>query len=252
MSIETWGEMTKSQIDATKIEERMTQMISEHNDDPTAHMADDQSIGLHRINDVIDHPASSVVPDKFNSNQPIYYNFFTAASTYPKSGTVNQAGGGAIYLLPTSASRVTSVNIAFPFLDNVAFPVHDIILDFTTQFIPVSSGVYNGYFIFGIWAINGFGFKFTRTTICLFKTISETTTYGDTITFDYTQLHNVRLFLSEVDATIYLYIDGVQITSLAITLGLVDYIYDQQLYFNMTTGNASTFAISMLRAYYTI
>jgi hypothetical protein len=88
MPIENWGEMTKSQIDATKIEERMTQMISEHNDDPTAHMADDQSIGLHRINDVLDHPAGAVVPDKFSFNQKEINTYFESIDSWVTLGSI--------------------------------------------------------------------------------------------------------------------------------------------------------------------
>jgi len=87
MSTETWGQMNKSQTDATLIEERITQMISEHNDDPTAHMADAQSIGQHRINSVIDHPLGSVLADKKTQTELFLQTQFENSAVFGKTGT---------------------------------------------------------------------------------------------------------------------------------------------------------------------
>ena len=98
MPINNWGLETKSLVDPTLIEERITAMIAEHNDDPTAHMADDQSIGLHRVNDIIDHPAGSVVADKNTMTELVWQDFFTDMVTWNLHGNTYPFGGGGVDL----------------------------------------------------------------------------------------------------------------------------------------------------------
>jgi hypothetical protein len=86
--------MTKSQVDSTLIEERISAMIAEHNDDPTAHMADSQSIGLHRINDILDHPAGSTLADKWTMSEMEFTTNFENLNLFTKVGTVNQLWPG--------------------------------------------------------------------------------------------------------------------------------------------------------------
>jgi hypothetical protein len=86
MSIETWDLLAKNQTDPENIEAAITRMISAHNDDPTAHMADDQSIGLHRINDVLDHPVGSVVTDKVDYRELSFFCNSADFSNWSKGG----------------------------------------------------------------------------------------------------------------------------------------------------------------------
>lgn len=67
MSVETWGDMPKSQEDAQKVNEAITQAISDHNDDPEAHLGPEQSLQSHRASEIIDHVARSIVGDKVNA-----------------------------------------------------------------------------------------------------------------------------------------------------------------------------------------
>jgi len=64
--VETWGEMPKSQIDEQKIEERITEMIAEHEADADAHQGAGESLESHKAAEVIDHPEKSLVADKYD------------------------------------------------------------------------------------------------------------------------------------------------------------------------------------------
>lgn len=64
MSIETWGQMDKSQIDSEKVEEAIARLISAHETDPTAHMGVGEAIEAHRTAEILDHKAGSIVADK--------------------------------------------------------------------------------------------------------------------------------------------------------------------------------------------
>ena len=61
---ETWGQLSKSQIDPEKIEEAIERIVAEHNDDPEAHLGEGQALQSHKASEVIDHLAKSIVRDK--------------------------------------------------------------------------------------------------------------------------------------------------------------------------------------------
>lgn len=59
-----WGQLPKSQIDPEKIEEAIARMIADHLNDPNAHIENGQSLYNHKVSEVIDHVAESIVRDK--------------------------------------------------------------------------------------------------------------------------------------------------------------------------------------------
>src|SRR5665648_264201 len=73
--VAVWGLLPKAQDDATTIDDEINAAVAAHNDDPTAHMAAGQSIDVHRVNTIIDHPAGSVVGDKIARLHSIRTNF---------------------------------------------------------------------------------------------------------------------------------------------------------------------------------
>jgi hypothetical protein len=90
MSIETWGMMPKSQEDAETIEEAIDRIVAVHEAAPTAHTGEGESLAAHRANEVIDHPAASVVGDKFAESQignDWYHNDFKSVDQFVIYGT---------------------------------------------------------------------------------------------------------------------------------------------------------------------
>ena len=59
-----WGLLARSTEDSTTIDEAITDAIEVHNEDPDAHGLADQALEVHRVSEVIDHLAESVVNDK--------------------------------------------------------------------------------------------------------------------------------------------------------------------------------------------
>lgn len=79
---EVWGLMPKSQDDAETIEEAITRIVTEHNNDNTAHAGTGQSLDVHRQSEVLDHLALSIVADKIKNGElsidkMSYERFFT-------------------------------------------------------------------------------------------------------------------------------------------------------------------------------
>jgi len=62
--METWGEVPKSQTENDLITDAIATAITEHESDPVAHQGTGESLQNHKSDEVIDHPANSVVNDK--------------------------------------------------------------------------------------------------------------------------------------------------------------------------------------------
>jgi len=69
MSVETWGQLDKSQSDSEKVEGAIARLIAEHEADPDSHLGSGESLEAHRASEIIDHTAGSVVADKKTSKQ---------------------------------------------------------------------------------------------------------------------------------------------------------------------------------------
>jgi len=69
MSIVTWGNLPKSQIDNETIEEAITRLIAAHNDDADAHLETGQSLQSHKASEIIDHLALSIIQDKIGDGE---------------------------------------------------------------------------------------------------------------------------------------------------------------------------------------
>ena len=91
---ETWGTLPKAQDDATTIDSEISAAIAAHNADPDAHTATGQALDLHRVNEVIDHPAGSIVQDKF-VNDSLSFTTIKAATTFENSARFTPTFGGS-------------------------------------------------------------------------------------------------------------------------------------------------------------
>ena len=64
MAVPTWDQLQKNQTDSETIEEAITRIIGDHNNNPTAHLDAGQSLQSHKASAIIDHLAESIVADK--------------------------------------------------------------------------------------------------------------------------------------------------------------------------------------------
>lgn len=100
-----WGGLQRANNDPTVIDEAISEAIVAHNDDPDAHLGDDQSLQSHRASEIIDHLAESVVNDKIGRTARRYMaivdpdsesDFDTIASAVE---FCNDNGYGDIYIV---------------------------------------------------------------------------------------------------------------------------------------------------------
>lgn len=73
MSLQSWASLQKSSTDSETIEQAIARLIAVHNSDPTAHLGIDGSLLAHKSDEVIDHPALSIVPDKFSNGKSFLF-----------------------------------------------------------------------------------------------------------------------------------------------------------------------------------
>jgi hypothetical protein len=68
----TWGQLAKSQTDPEKIEEAIQRLINEHNADPEAHLVEGGSLKSHKMAEVIDHIARSILAEKLHQSAQVF------------------------------------------------------------------------------------------------------------------------------------------------------------------------------------
>ena len=218
MSIETWGEMSKSQVDATKIEERMTEMIAEHEEDPESHLGAGESLEAHRANEIIDHPASSVVADKITSLKRLVFSTFESLEGWDKSATGITLAFPGVTLQTGSSINTTKYLAAEPlFTDAFNYtkkPIFQVMAGWNSS-ADVTVDLFFGTTLLGD-NFDGFGFRLLNGEFfaCYYRD-SSLTTYD----IDLPSPNVLHIFRANVDETgenIEFYVDGV----LAYTVGI--------------------------------
>jgi hypothetical protein len=214
MTIETWGMMAKSQIDPTKIEERMTEMITEHNEDPEAHLGAGKSLETHKSNEVLDHPQSSVVADKVSTGQNLINTFFetVAGWTIYADYSLNFLS----YLLLRTTTTVDNIASAY-FEEFPTMTVNDFDKDLMLQvtFNGDASNYGDLYFALGIAddMENYVGVGFLVTNLSLIGRYND----GDTLstvalaTLTAGRTYTIRAFINSASSNVEFWLDGILI-----------------------------------------
>jgi hypothetical protein len=86
---QVWGGLAKATDDAETIEEAIDRKIADHEVDPDSHGDQGESIDVHRTNEVVDHPAGSVLPDKFDFRKFTIRSTFESLDGWVSTGTVD-------------------------------------------------------------------------------------------------------------------------------------------------------------------
>jgi len=72
MSTITWGMLQKSLVDNETIEQAIVRLVTEHNNDETAHLGVGQSLQSHKASEVIDHLAKSILAEKLHTSAEVF------------------------------------------------------------------------------------------------------------------------------------------------------------------------------------
>ncbi len=85
MAEPVWGALQKSQIDNETIEQAIARIIQDHEDDANAHIEAGESLETHKAEDVVDHPQSSIVPDKLINKNKYFHTTFDSLDAWTLS-----------------------------------------------------------------------------------------------------------------------------------------------------------------------
>lgn len=135
MALPLWGQQEKSQDSTQTIEEAIAEAIANHEADSEAHLGSGESLETHKQEDIIDHPAGSVLPDKWTfSDLDFETNFETLTPFDISAGVTNNSwpgvefdifdGGGDLRTLKANlVGLITGSTLDYDFLLDVYFNV---------------------------------------------------------------------------------------------------------------------------------
>jgi len=220
MAEPTWDSLAKNQTDPTLITEYIATAIANHESDPTAHLADAKSLGLHRTNEVLDHPAGSVLADKATLSEITSKNNMQSGEGWQAtnmSGVWPQAYAAFTH---NGFTVCDYENDNIYWLDKGDFNLPDAL--FTIGFIM--SGDVNTYadVAFGMGAVDFPTSDFAVGGVIHNGSLKFLTSWGGTpvyssgfsLTFGKSYLFTARL--SSVDNMVYFYINGTMVYSVTV------------------------------------
>lgn len=225
MGLFNWGPLPKASDDPTTIDEAIAIALQAHNDDPDAHLGTGQSLQSHRVNEIIDHLALSIVNDKI-ANGEINQSKLSATElqayiTFESlDGWTHWGGSATPQILGLALSTGSTINTE-AFLVSEPLGVGDInSYDKDTYFQSAiklnSNSNVRVYFMTGGYANDntdsGFGFKIVDNVLSaiVVKSVSGTRTeYLTTISgITLTNLNIYKAYFDVVEGNIYFYVNG--------------------------------------------
>jgi len=227
MAVPTWGMLQKSQDDDETIEEAITRLIREHNEDEEAHLGPGQSLQSHKTAEIIDHLVNSIVADKIktgeisldklSTTQLQVYTCFESLDGWYKAGTGSYYPGvlAAHITTPASTNEIAKIKMEtagggynLDFSKNPFFQ--------SSFYVSVSEDCL-AYIIVGTCIFDGtdmnFGFKLEDGNLYAVKTETDGDEQNETaeqITgVDTSIAHIYRAQYDDVGGEIRYYVDGV-------------------------------------------
>lgn len=104
MSLPLWGELQKALDNTQTISEAIVEAITEHENDPTAHLGTGESLEQHKKEAVIDHPARSVFDDKFAFDRNVFDLTFNTLDPFSITAGVELNGVNSVLFSSPNAS----------------------------------------------------------------------------------------------------------------------------------------------------
>jgi len=229
MAEPTWGQLKKAQDDDTTIDQAIAAAIAAHEADPDAHTGAGESLETHKSQEVIDHPAGSLIEDKYldgsisliklSETKFIIITCFESFDGWLDNSDVGatvQAGVGAGFLITAATSGKKAIIAALPsapsmsggvnFGKNPFFQARVYIPATTNQTIYFGTG--NASFPASPPTTQYFGFKVVNGTLYAVHSngSTETTTQITGITLDAKNLYRAVM---DSGNNIKFYVNGV-------------------------------------------
>ena len=221
MANPTWDLLQKNLTDPETIEEAIARLITAHEADPTAHLGVGESLQAHKADDILDHPAGSVLSDKRSNNQIEISTCFENSAGWTASAVHSSFYFGG-YVLGTNT---TNNNVADSYGDSIqGFTTADFVknLMFQTTFSTDAYGAGDYELQLGIDNFGGIyntiGVKIVdnvATGYFLDGATQHTTGLG---TLTRGALYTLRIFINQSSGDVEFWLNGVKAGSITYEL----------------------------------
>lgn len=135
-----WEHLTKNQTDPETIEQAIVRLINAHNNDNTAHMAEGQSIDVHRKNEVLDHKAGSVLNDRLSLTELDYFTTCEDLDKFYKSaGVVKGIYNGCYIPAPSTVGQSNYIYNEYSHTGSIVDFNKDVLFEVTINAFAISN-----------------------------------------------------------------------------------------------------------------
>ena len=238
MADPVWGLLAKAQDDDKLIDTAISDAIATHEADPDAHTGAGESLETHKSQEVIDHPAYSVIDDKTKIDKFLIQSWFESLDGFSLTGSPWSYLG---YLeVPTTTTLNNIAEADLPADDQfILTPDKTKSPIFESVVAVVSNGNLEGRTGMGeITSDNGIGFKFSKTKVYYMYFDGDTTEHAVEVAgVNPAVLHKYRIEITW-ETTIKWYIDNVLVATLDLTANQI----------SLSTGHMFKFWIKNLTA----
>lgn len=215
MALPLWGQLEKAQDDATTIEEQIATAISEHEAEPSAHQGEGESLEAHKTEEVIDHPAFSVLDDKLAFDRNVVDITFNTLDPYSITAGVELNGINTVLFSSPNDSTTRELSGSLGDMADADLFDYENNPRVITSFMVTQITSQTGYLIVGeLDDGRGFGFKIVDNKLFgLYFLANNTEITLEIATLVAGTIYHIEARVSFEDA-IELYIDNVLINSM--------------------------------------
>ena len=255
MADPVWGQLHKAQDDEETIEEAIVRLIAVHEADSGAHTGSGESLETHKTQEVVDHPADSIVPDKFSQKENVLQTLFETLDPWSTQGTIgNGLGVMQITVFGDGAADKYSYNEDLGFTqDDTDYTILNNLWQVDFNY---SDNLNVADFIFGLGVTD----SFTPSNLCLcFKIVNGVLSsgYGNDSTVSWvshgaiseSERHTVRIQTEKTEQEAYFYLDDVLIRTVDLSEPDEPYFVNWGVYADKVGGTLNT-QFSTLEFYY--
>jgi len=225
MADPVWGLLQKAQDDPETIEEAIVRLIGEHEADAGAHTGTGESLETHKAQEIVDHPAGSVLADKETMTEFVIKDDLKSLDGWITAGDISNTNWPGIdlyieYAVVNKSSMYVQSSVPSSFF-NTGF---DMLFQITAKF-DLSNDKYDAWLGMAIDAIlptDGFGFIFEDGVTKAVFAIGSTREFSDAITNDETVEHIYRCQYEALTEEAKFYIDGTLVATLSKPTGIAN------------------------------
>lgn len=217
MADPVWGQLAKAQDDAETIEEAIARLIAEHESDAGAHTGAGESLETHKSQEIVDHPAGSILADKGTITEEIFRTNFEDPFLYASPANISQNDVPGFYI------GIIGIDEKWRAVMSADQDPYYLYTYLTLNWMWQTTVFFSGDevdFVFGITSRGGAGeydgayFRRTSGVLRGYWSQPAGTVSTDPITIPATNQHIFRLQYVAAEKLLYFYINGVKVATL--------------------------------------